>query len=391
MQRTPYIGKSLANLKTSDSPRLLHRIDPLFDPAIVYLFVTGLLKPVIFAITAVVDSELLYQPVVGYIWTGFDSIVIANSFAYLVLAAGLMAVRNRNRGQKLANIYSKRTARQLSVILLLLATGSIVEGRFLSSHYIAVIMTSIYLGWISVVCEHLRFRTVLLISAFLFYATLSKWMVISFPFFLTVNTSIWGIVILLAVYPLLNQIRFFFIGLALGYSVVESIAFLTIAEFSILRSLVSLFYRLQSFEGVYLIDLAGLFDVHQNASVFGLSNFISDQVFGLDYGLALSLFSQLTFLTSDPWYAAIVLIGGVAVFALVARQIVRVLPSLSLVLGLFIVIVLSDGFVFNRVLYFFVGTIGFVVFLSLSQLRLRLSAPKDRLSGPRQAVGPRQS
>tara|TARA_R110002049_G_scaffold253591_3_gene428955 strand:- start:6052 stop:7254 length:1203 start_codon:yes stop_codon:yes gene_type:complete len=371
-----YSSTTQAFRSLGGSRRLLFRIDPLFDPLIAYLFLTGLFKPLSYAMAAAVNIEMLYQPIVGYIWQGLDDSLLASSFAYIVLAVGLLALRNRNRGLKLANTCSAGTARQLTVILVLLAAGSIVESRYSDTRYLAAVMTPIFLGWTSVACRHIRFRTILLISAFAFYATLSKWFVILIPFSLTVKASVWLGIILFTIYPLLNQIRFLLIGLALGYSLAESMAFLSIPEFSVLGSLVSIFYRLQSFEGIYLIDSIGLSNVNRNVSAFDLSNFISAQVLDLDYGLAVSFFSQLTFLFSSAWLAAFVLIVAISILALIALPVVRVVPSLSLVFGFYLVIILSDGIVMQRAFYFFVGTLGLVVFLWVSRMRFRFKARK---------------
>ena len=351
--------------------RLVHMIDPLVDPSILYFFVAGFLKPVVYAAAALTDPAVLYRPDVGLIWHGIDANVVASSASYMLCAGLLLMMRDHARGLKLGIICSRKNARRLSAFLVFLSVSSILETYFVGSGYLSVIILPVYLGWLSLGAVMLNNIPLLFIVATSYLATLSKWTFVALPFIFSINGAILASVALLGVYPLLNQVRYFVIGIALGYSASESFQLLHFGEFSIIRLFVSFVYRIQSFESSYLINELRI-SSSSHLSVFDLSKIVSYDILDLDYGIAISLFSQLSYLCDSPIVASFGICAITLVYMLVAKKFIRYYPSAMLILGLYLPLILSDGFVPHRSLYFFAGLVVFLCFTWLSRLRVRL-------------------
>lgn len=361
-------------MKRRPPQKLVSAIDPLVDPMIAYLVLAGLIKPLAYSIVDITQPDALVRPIVGEIWRGLDATVLSVSLAYLISAGFLLLVRSKNRGSHISIVFSKRTANLLSVGISALAIVAIAEGYVLGSKYFSAIILPIYFGWISISADKMRLSTLMLISGLIYIATLSKWVIIASVLALSLSVSAISAVALIFFYPLLNQLRFFLVGLSLGFSISESIQFLTIRSNELAFSTVSLLYRLQSFEGVYLSSsvMTGS-SLYKGVSALNLSRIISFDVHQLDYGLAVSLFSQLHFSLGNPILAAFILIMLVVLYFFLARAIVRRDPSLNLILGLYPPLILADGFIPIRSIYFVVGVAVFLILISILKSHIALT------------------
>lgn len=364
----------------ANPPSILQRMDPLLDPVIFYLILSGPLKVMLYSIVAAVDPDLLVFPIIGPVWFGFDENVLACLLSYTISAVILLSLRNGSRGRHMSSKSTPKSARRLTFFIVLIAFGSIVEQYIAESGYISVLFLPVFLGWISLSTGKIHTYVIVIVCLLSFAATRSKWVLIALPLAFSGSGLILLLPAILVVYPFLNQVRFFLMAMQLGYGTIDSISMLNIPDLNILNSLVALFSRAVSFESTYLLQSAGISTFNNdNFSFYNMSRYVSYDILDLNYGLSVSFYSQMVFVFDSPVMAGLTIVIACIFYGVFSGVVMRFAPAAALVIGLIYALTLSDGFNINRQKYLIAGLVLYFIIYVFSNYRARLqstSAPQ---------------
>jgi hypothetical protein len=345
----------------SRSPIFL-KIDPLLDPLAAYFLLAGPVKVFVYGLISTVTPEALVRPVIGRVYYGLDGIACVTAVVYTIAALILLSSRRVLSLRKDRRYTARRDselfvdAKPQAICVAGFCALTLMERVVLGTVYLSVISLPIIVGGIAAIAGRVRLAWSALVAILAVTASMSKLVVMILPLMVSGVGAALAAVLVFLMYPTFNLLRWWLLSIEQGNGVGEFWQGTALDRITITDSLVKMLHRVQSFEGMYLVDdYTDAMRWTSSSDYAGFAQYLSYDVLGLDYGLAVSLQSQL-YCSFDN---AILASAATAILTVVTAKWIRLVCRFSrqveFISSIIIFSILTDGFLPNRLRYFACG------------------------------------